>query len=88
MSCIEITITCPVCETDFQKKALELADGTVIECPKCKEKTTIQGDMFTNMDKSVEDGGSGGPGGPGSPGGTCDHGDHGGSGGQGGGFNA
>ncbi len=80
MSCIEITITCPVCETDFQKKASEMPDGTVIECPKCNEKTTIQGDMFTNMDKSVEDGGSGGSGGPG---GSCDHGDHG-----GGGFNA
>ncbi|MBE9528535.1 MAG: hypothetical protein IME99_04785 [Proteobacteria bacterium] len=84
MSCIEITITCPVCETDFQKKASEMPDGTVVECPKCNEKTTIQGDMFTNMDKSVEDGGSGEQGGH-SHGGSCDHGDHGGG---GGGFNA
>lgn len=85
MSCIEITITCPVCETDFQKKASELSDGTVIECPKCKEKTTIQGDMFTNMDKSVEEGG---PEDHGGHGGSCDHGSSGGQGGPGGGFNA
>ena len=75
MSCIEITITCPVCETDFQKKASEMPDGTVVECPKCGEKTTIQGDMFTDMDKSVE---GGGPGEAGGHGGQCDHGDHGG----------
>ncbi len=85
MSCIEITITCPVCETDFQKKASEMPDGTTIECPKCGEKTKIQGNMFTDMDKSVE---NGGPGEEGGHGGQCDHGDHGGHGGHGGGFNA
>lgn len=46
---IEITITCPVCETAFTKKARELSDGTVIKCPKCGEKTTIRGNMFTDL---------------------------------------
>jgi predicted Zn finger-like uncharacterized protein len=47
----EITITCPVCETEFKKMTSELADGTVIKCPKCGEKTTIKGTMFTDMMK-------------------------------------
>ena len=51
---ISISITCPVCQKEFQKKAREMPDGTVIKCPGCGEKTTIQGDMFTNMAKSVD----------------------------------
>lgn len=53
MAGIVITITCPVCEKDFQKKARDLKDGSVIECPNCGEKTTIRGTMFTDMDKNV-----------------------------------
>lgn len=58
MSELTIDITCPVCETVFKKKARDLKDGTTIQCPKCGEKTTIKGDMFTdmvtNIDKSVK----------------------------------
>jgi len=48
----EIKITCPVCESDFTKMTSEMPKGTVILCPKCGEKTTINTDMFTNMLKS------------------------------------
>lgn len=54
MADIQITITCPVCEKDFQKKAKDMPDGTVIKCPNCGEQTTIRGDMFTKMDDSVK----------------------------------
>ncbi|MFQ5465019.1 MAG: hypothetical protein ACE5EI_03735 [Thermodesulfobacteriota bacterium] len=49
MQDIEITITCPVCETKFAKMARELKDGSVIKCPKCGERTTIKGTMFTDL---------------------------------------
>jgi DNA-directed RNA polymerase subunit RPC12/RpoP len=51
---MEITVTCPVCQKEFQKMASEMPDGTVIKCPGCGEKTTIQGDMFTDMAKSLD----------------------------------
>lgn len=54
MSDLTIDITCPVCETVFKKKARELKDGTTIQCPKCGEKTTIKGDMFTDMVKNID----------------------------------
>jgi DNA-directed RNA polymerase subunit RPC12/RpoP len=56
MEDIVITITCPVCTKEFREKAKELKDGTVIKCPKCGEKTTIRGNMFTDMAKSTKDG--------------------------------
>lgn len=53
---IEIAITCPVCDKEFKKMAREMPDGTVVKCPGCGEKTTIKGDMFTKMAKSMDDG--------------------------------
>lgn len=53
MADIEITITCPVCNKDFQKKAVEMPDGTVVKCPSCGEQTTIRGDMFSKMANST-----------------------------------
>lgn len=54
MKDIVIKITCPVCSTEFNKKARELKDGAVIQCPKCGEKTTIRGNMFTDMVENLE----------------------------------
>ncbi|MBI5562302.1 MAG: hypothetical protein HY894_05540 [Deltaproteobacteria bacterium] len=54
MKDVVITITCPACNHDFHKKAREMPDGTVIKCPKCGEKTTIKGDMFTKMAESTK----------------------------------
>ena len=58
MADVIIDITCPVCETVFKKKARELTDGAEIKCPKCGEKTTIRGDMFTEMIDKLEKGGN------------------------------
>jgi len=58
MADVIIDITCPVCETVFKKKARELKDGAIIKCPKCGEKTTIKGDMFTEMVEKLEKGGT------------------------------
>lgn len=49
-----ITITCPSCGKEFQKKAAEMPDGTVITCPGCGDSTTIKGDMFSKMARSVK----------------------------------
>lgn len=49
MSDLVITVTCPVCNKEFSKKAKELADGAVVKCPGCGEQTTIHGNMFTEM---------------------------------------
>ena len=57
MSEVMIDITCPVCTTVFKKKARELKDGTTLQCPKCGEKTTIKGTMFTDMGTNLEKGG-------------------------------
>lgn len=46
---VTISITCPVCNKDFKKLTSELKKGTVLKCPNCGEKTTINVDMFTNM---------------------------------------
>ncbi|MBI5887370.1 MAG: hypothetical protein HZB82_01480 [Deltaproteobacteria bacterium] len=54
MADIMITITCPVCEKKFEKKARELADGTILKCPICGEQTTIKGTMFTDLVKNNE----------------------------------
>jgi len=54
MADIMITITCPVCEKEFKKKAKDLADGTVVKCPGCGEQTTIKGTMFTDLVKNLE----------------------------------
>lgn len=54
MADVVIKITCPVCGKEFNKKAKELKDGTVIQCPKCGEKTTIRGNMFTEMSENLE----------------------------------
>ncbi len=54
---LKIQITCPVCEENFEKKAIDLHDGAVVKCPKCGEKTTIKGDMFTDMVKGIDKGG-------------------------------
>jgi uncharacterized protein (DUF2225 family) len=54
MSELTIDITCPVCTTVFKKKARELTDGSTIQCPKCGEKTTIKGSMFTDMVTNIE----------------------------------
>lgn len=54
MSDLMITITCPVCQTTFEKRARDLKDGAVIECPKCGEKTTIKGNMFTDMVENLD----------------------------------
>jgi len=54
MGDVVITITCPVCEKEFNRKARELSDGTVVKCPGCGEQTTIRGDMFTDMVKGVD----------------------------------
>jgi len=54
---LNIQITCPVCNTNFEKKAADLRDGAVIQCPKCNEKTTIKGTMFTDMVKNIDKGG-------------------------------
>ena len=54
MADVVIDITCPVCSTVFKKKARDLKDGTTIQCPKCGEKTTIKGDMFTEMVDNLE----------------------------------
>ncbi len=51
-----ITITCPVCKKEFMKKAKDLKDGTVINCPGCGEKTTIRGTMFTDMAEGIDKG--------------------------------
>ncbi len=55
MADVIITITCPVCKKEFTKKAKELRDGTVIKCPGCGEKTTIRGNMFTDMVEKLKD---------------------------------
>lgn len=57
MADLIIDITCPVCSHTFKKKAKDLKDGTVIACPKCGEKTTIRGSMFTDMVENLEKGG-------------------------------
>jgi DNA-directed RNA polymerase subunit RPC12/RpoP len=53
---IEIAITCPVCEKEFKKMARDMPDGAVIKCPGCGEKTTIKGNMFSKMVKSLDEG--------------------------------
>lgn len=53
MSDLVISITCPVCAKEFNKKARDLTDGTVIKCPSCGEQTTIRGNMFTEMAEGV-----------------------------------
>lgn len=54
MADIMITITCPVCEKEFKKKAKDLADGAVVKCPGCGEQTTIKGTMFTDLVNNLE----------------------------------
>lgn len=54
---VTITITCPVCQKDFQKKAKDLKPGTVLKCPKCGEQTTIRTNMFIDMIDKLEKGG-------------------------------
>lgn len=54
MSDIVISITCPVCAKEFNRKAKELTDGSILKCPSCGEQTTIRGNMFTEMAESVE----------------------------------
>lgn len=54
MADLVISITCPVCSNEFNKKAKDLKDGTVIKCPKCGEQTTIRGNMFTDMIDKLE----------------------------------
>lgn len=56
MADVVITITCPVCSTEFKKKAKDLKDGAVIKCPKCGESTTIRGNIFTEMVENLEKG--------------------------------
>lgn len=55
MADLVIKITCPVCNKDFNRKAKELKDGTVLQCPNCGEKTTIRGTMFTDMVENLEE---------------------------------
>lgn len=57
MADLVIKITCPVCEKEFSKKAKDLKDGAVIQCPQCGEKTTIRGTMFSDMVENLEKGG-------------------------------
>lgn len=49
---VVITVTCPVCQKDFDKKAKDLHDGAIVVCPGCGEKTTIRGTMFTDLLKN------------------------------------
>ena len=54
MADIMITVTCPVCEKKFDKKAKELTDGSSLKCPVCGEQTTIRSTMFTDLVQSNE----------------------------------
>ncbi len=54
MEDIVINVTCPKCANEFDKKAKDLKDGTTVSCPKCGDKTTIKGNMFTDMQKNLD----------------------------------
>ncbi len=54
MSGIVVTITCPVCGKEFPKKAKELKKGAVVKCPGCGEQTTLNTNMFADMEGNLE----------------------------------
>ncbi|MEK6790247.1 MAG: hypothetical protein AABY45_00925 [Deltaproteobacteria bacterium] len=54
MEDIVINVTCPKCANEFDKKAKDMKDGTIVSCPKCGDKTTIKGNMFTDMQKNLD----------------------------------
>ncbi len=54
MAGIVVTITCPVCGKEFPKKAKELKMGAVVKCPGCGEQTTLQTNMFADMENNLE----------------------------------